>query len=99
MLFLSPLLTAITMIIVPLLLIGMRWITKRTGPLYKIQQHDIGELNGYIEETLSGQQVVKIFSQEDRVMREFEERNHQLQKSNFWAQTDRKSTRLNSSHV
>src|SRR5690625_5265719 len=87
MLFLSPLLTAITMIIVPLLLIGMRWITKRTGPLYKIQQHDIGELNGYIEETLSGQQVVKIFSQEDRVIREFEERNNQLQKSNFWAQT------------
>lgn len=87
MLFLSPLLTAITMIIVPLLLIGMRWITKRTGPLYKIQQHDIGELNGYVEETLSGQQVVKIFSQEDRVMREFEERNNQLQKSNFWAQT------------
>lgn len=87
MLFLSPILTAITMIIIPLLFIGMRWITKRTRPLYKVQQQDLGELNGYVEEILSGQQVVKIFSQEKRVIRAFEERNDQLQQSNFWAQT------------
>lgn len=87
MLFLSPLLTAITMFIVPLLLIGMRWITKRTGPLYKIQQHDLGELNGYVEEIMSGQQIVKIYSQEERVIHEFEEKSNQLQHSNFWALT------------
>lgn len=87
MLWLSPLLTAITMTIVPLLFIGIQWITKRTGPLYKIQQHDLGALNGYIEEIISGQQVVKIFSQEERVIHEFEEKSNQLQHSNFWALT------------
>lgn len=85
MLFLSPLLTLITMIIVPIMYIAMRWITKRTGPLYKLQQKDLGILNGYVEETISGQHVVKTFSQEDRVIEEFKERNKKLQHSSFWS--------------
>lgn len=87
MLLLSPILTVITMTIIPLMFFAMRWITKRTGPLYKIQQDDLGELNGYVEEIVSGQQVVKTFSQEERVIREFQERNEQLKQSGFWAQT------------
>src|SRR5699024_1183323 len=87
MLWLSHLLTVITMTIVPLLIIGMRFITKRTGPLYKIQQQDLGEVNGFVEEIISGQQVMKIFSQEDQVIREFEEKSNQLQHSNFCALT------------
>ncbi|MFP3473027.1 ABC transporter transmembrane domain-containing protein, partial [Micrococcus sp. SIMBA_144] len=54
MLWLSPLLTLITLIIVPLMVFGMKWITKRTGRLFKEYQQNIGELNGYIEETISG---------------------------------------------
>lgn len=87
MLMLSPLLTAITMTIVPLLIIGMRFITKRTGPLYKIQQTDLGELNGYVEETVSGQHIVKTFSQEARVTKEFAKKNEQLRLSGFWSLT------------
>lgn len=86
MLYLSPLLTLITMTIVPLLFIGMRWITKRTGPLYKLQQDDLGELNGYVEEIVSGQLLVKTYSQEEKVKRQFKEKNDQLQLSFFWAQ-------------
>src|SRR5699024_12351124 len=70
MLYLSPLLTLITMVIIPILFISMRWITKRTGPLYNLQQSDIGEVNGYVEEILSGQQVGKPYSQDDRAMEE-----------------------------
>lgn len=87
MLFLSPLLTVITMSIIPLLIIGMRWITKRTGPLFKIQQRNLGELNGYIEEITSGQQIVKSFAQEERVKKEFALKNDALQQSGFWALT------------
>ena len=87
MLILSPVLTAITMTIIPLLFIGMRIITKRTGPLYKIQQKDLGELNGYVEEIVSGQHIVTAYSQEGRVIFEFEKRNKQLQHSGFWSQT------------
>lgn len=85
MLILSPLLTLITMTIVPIMFIAMRWITKRTGPLYKLQQKDLGELNGYVEEIVSGQEIVKTFSQEKRVINEFAERNSKLQKSGFWS--------------
>ncbi|MFD2130068.1 ABC transporter ATP-binding protein [Pseudogracilibacillus auburnensis] len=87
MLLLSPILTLITMTIIPLMFFAMRWITKRTGPLYKMQQNDLGELNGYVEEIVSGQQIVKVFSQEERAIREFKERNEQLKHSGFWAQT------------
>src|SRR5699024_9910182 len=57
------------------------------GPLYKKQQGDLGEINGYVEETVSGQHVVKTFSQEERVTREFKSRNENLKNSFFWAQT------------
>lgn len=87
MLLLSPLLTLLTFLIVPLMALGMRWITRRTGPLYKQRQRDLGNLNGYIEETLSGQRIIKAFSQEERVIREFRERNKAIRQSGFWAQT------------
>lgn len=85
MLILSPLLTAITMTIIPLMFISMRWITRRTGPLYKIQQQNLGEVNGFVEEIVSGQHIVKTFSQEHRVIDEFEEKNNRLQLANFWS--------------
>lgn len=87
MLWLSPLLTLITLTTIPLLVIAMRWITRRTGPLFKIQQKDLGELNGFIEEIISGQQIVKTFAQEERVKKEFAERNKALRSSGFWALT------------
>lgn len=87
MLYLSPILTLLTFIIVPLMVFGMRWITRRTGPLYKERQKNMGELNGYIEETLSGQRIVTLFSQEQRVIAEFRTRNEAIRKAGFWAQT------------
>src|SRR5699024_28398 len=87
MLSLSPLLTLITMTIIPVMFIAIRWITKRTGPLYKKQQNDLSDINGYVEETISGQHDIKTFSQEERVIDEFQGRNEELKKSFFWAQT------------
>ncbi|MDQ0230390.1 ABC transporter ATP-binding protein [Metabacillus malikii] len=87
MLLLSPLLTVITMTIIPLMVIGMKWITKRTGKLFKQQQQDLGELNGYIEEIISGQKMIKAYSQEDKVISQFITKSNQLKKSGFWAQT------------
>src|SRR5699024_11545933 len=40
MLYLSPLLTIVTMAIIPFMFLGIRWIIKRTGPLYNLQQND-----------------------------------------------------------
>lgn len=87
MLSLSPLLTVLTMTIIPTMFLAMRWITRRTGPLFKEQQAALGALNGMIEETISGQRIVKAFSQEERVIAEFREKSLHLKKTGFWAQT------------
>ncbi|MFO1443257.1 ABC transporter ATP-binding protein [Bacillus sp. Bva_UNVM-123] len=87
MVWLSLPLTLLTLIIVPLMFIGMKWITKRTGPLFKEQQKHIGELNGFIEESISGQRFIKTFSQEKKVMDEFLEKAEHLKNAGFWAQT------------
>lgn len=87
MLFLSPTLTLITLIIVPLMFYGMRWITKRTSLLFKEQQAAIGEMNGLIEESITGQHVVKAFSQESEMLRQFEEKNKRIRTAGFWSLT------------
>lgn len=87
MLYLSPLLTLLTMITIPIMFVAIQWITRRTGRLYKEQQRAVGELNGMIEETISGQRIVKAFSQEERVMEEFVEKSDRLRRTGFWAMT------------
>ncbi|TCZ77770.1 ABC transporter ATP-binding protein [Paenibacillus albiflavus] len=87
MLWLSPILTLATLIIVPLMFVGMRWITKRTGKYFKEQQKNLGDLNGFIEETFSGQKIVKTFSQEQRVIEQFIVKSERLKASGYWAQT------------
>ncbi|MEI2666675.1 ABC transporter ATP-binding protein [Rossellomorea sp. LJF3] len=87
MLWLSPLLTLITLTIVPLMVFGMKWITKRTGRLFKQYQHNIGELNGYIEETISGHSIIKTFSREETAIEEFGEKNQRLKTAAYWADT------------
>ncbi|MFJ7679365.1 ABC transporter ATP-binding protein [Peribacillus sp. NPDC097198] len=87
MLYLSPLLTILTLFIVPLMFFGLKWITNRTGRLFKEQQKNLGELNGFIEETISGQRIVKAFSQEEKVIRDFITRSENLKKAGYWSQS------------
>lgn len=87
MLYLSPLLTLLTMVIIPTMFYGMRWVTRRTGKLFKAQQQAVGALNGMIEETISGQRIVKAFSQEERMQQQFEQRSKALRRASFWAQS------------
>lgn len=87
MLYLSPLLTLLTMLIVPTMFYAMRWITRRTGKLFKLQQQAVGSLNGMIEETISGQKIVKAFSQEQEVIEQFRDKADELRRNGFWALT------------
>ncbi|MCU9595620.1 ABC transporter ATP-binding protein/permease [Caldibacillus thermolactis] len=87
MVWLSPLLTMITLTIVPLLYIGMKWITKRTSKYFKEQQKHLGQLNGFIEETISSQKIIKSYSQEQFVLDEFFKKSNELKKAGFWAQS------------
>lgn len=86
MLTLSPLLTLLTFSVIPLMFLGMRWISSRTGRLFRVQQRNLGALNGFVEETLSGQKIIKSFSQEKVVVAQFQERNEKIRLSGYWAQ-------------
>ncbi|WP_017729092.1 ABC transporter ATP-binding protein [Halalkalibacterium ligniniphilum] len=87
MLWLSPLLTMITLSVVPLMVFGMKWITRRTSTFFKEQQRHLGDLNGYIEETITGQPIVKTYSREEQVVSDFLEKSERLKGAGFWAQT------------
>lgn len=86
MLLLSPMLTLLTLIVIPFMYFGMRWITNRTGILFKEQQRNLGELNGFIEESISGQKIVKTFSLEEKMIEELKEKSDQLKNAAYWAQ-------------
>lgn len=78
MIWLSPILTAISMIGVLFIFLLTRAVTRRTKPLFAKQQKYLGALNGQVEESISGMSVVKAFCQEDKMEAEFARRNEQL---------------------
>ena len=86
MFWLSPALAVITFCTVPLMYYGMRWITRRTGKLFRLQQISLGDVNGTIEESISGQRIVKAFSQEDSVAETFRRKTEELKVNGYWAQ-------------
>ena len=78
MLVLSPALTLAAVLTLPLSFIMTRLIAKKTSPLYTHQQEELGKLDGYLEETISGLRVVKAFNHEDEVISQFETLNQRL---------------------
>lgn len=75
MLYISIPLTIVTLVLVPLMLFITKKIAKYTSKFYKGQQESLGDLNGHIEETISGQYAVKVFCREKQICDEFEEKN------------------------
>ncbi|OCT16185.1 multidrug ABC transporter ATP-binding protein [Paenibacillus pectinilyticus] len=79
-------LTLIALVTVPLVLYTTKQITKRTQRLFKEQQQRLGELNGFIEETISGQKVVKTFRREAASVDQLAVINKQLRAAGTGAQ-------------
>jgi ATP-binding cassette subfamily B multidrug efflux pump len=65
-------LAAVTITTVPLLVFASGQIAKRSRRYYKGQQQSLGAVNGYIEETITGQKVIKVFCHEDTIKEEFD---------------------------
>lgn len=86
MILLSPILTLIGMITIPLTFMTTKTLAKKTQRFFVKQQRELGILNGYIEEMVSGQKVVLLFSEEEKVKLEFSEINERLTKSSIFAQ-------------
>ena len=86
MIYTSPLLASITIIMTPVLTLASREIIRRSRGAYKEQQKYLGMLNGYAEETISGQKVVKVFSHEQIAVSEFAELNASYRDAQIRAQ-------------
>ena len=71
-------LTIVVMLSLSVILFATRFITSRSGKYFMIQQQAVGKLNGYVEEMIHGQKVVKVFCYEDRAKDEFEKINSEL---------------------
>lgn len=78
MLTLSPVLTAVSLVGVGLIFLLTRTVTSHTRKLFSAQQKILGKLNGQIEETISGENVVKAFCRENEMIEQFEESNEEL---------------------
>lgn len=86
MISLSPLLTVVSMVTVPMFLIATKLITKKSRVFFKEQQKILGQLNGHIEESITGQKVVKIFVKEEDITNEMEKVNDKLRDIGVLAQ-------------
>ena len=79
MLILSPLLTLLIVLTLIVMLIVTKKLGAKSGLNYKIQQQELGRVNGYIEEFIEGQRVVKVFCHENKSKAEFDQINASLQ--------------------
>ncbi len=86
MLYISPLLTLVTLVIVPLMLWVAALIIKKSKTFVMQQQVALGLTDGYIEEIISGQKVVKVFSHEPQALLAFDQLNDDLKQKATKAQ-------------
>ena len=86
MLYISPLLTVVTLVIVPLMLWVAALIIKKSKTFVMQQQVALGLTDGYMEEIISGQKVVKVFSHEPQALQTFDRLNDDLKEKATKAQ-------------
>ncbi len=79
-------LSLITILFIPIFVKGGSWIAGRSSKYYGGQQAALGAVNGYIEEIVSGQKVVKVFNHEDACMDEFALLNNDMRDKQLMAQ-------------
>ena len=78
MIYISPILTLVTLIIVPAMLWVAAKIIKKSKGYFATQQTALGAVDGYVEEMITGQKVVKVFCYESNAEKEFEALNYDL---------------------
>lgn len=86
MTFVSMIVLDIPLTIISLLMVGLMMfvtsrISKKTGRFFADQQRDLGKVNGFIEEMMEGQKVIKVFCHEEKSIEEFRKINDKLRES------------------
>jgi ATP-binding cassette subfamily B protein len=78
MIVISPALTVLVVVMIALMMFVSKKIGGQSARFFLAQQQDLGVVNGYIEEMMEGQKVVKVFCHENKVQEEFNEKNDKL---------------------
>ena len=86
MIYTNIYLTVITLIMIPLMMRAGGAVARRSQKYFSAQQYSLGALNGYIEETITGQKVVKVFCHEEVAEEEFSILNQELRDNQIRAQ-------------
>ncbi|MEA5084704.1 MAG: ABC transporter ATP-binding protein [Lachnospiraceae bacterium] len=86
MLLLSPVLTLVSILVIPVMIGLTKFITSKSRKHFSTRQKKLGKLNGYIEEVISGQKVVKVFTREEKEIEEFNVINKDLLSSGIKAE-------------
>lgn len=86
MFILNPVITLVVIVMTPITFIIATFITRKSSKMFSAQSRLNGELNGYIEEIIGNQNIVKAFNFEESSMKRFEEINNKLYNSGRWAQ-------------
>ena len=86
MMILSPILTGVLIVMVFIMFAIVRVVAGRSGKFFTEQQKILGQVNGFVEEHIEGQKVVKVFNHETLVLKEFETLNSQLREAANQAQ-------------
>ena len=85
MLITSPILTLVLVLTVSVIVLVTKAVAGKSARFFIGQQTILGQVNGYVEEMISGQRVVKVFCHEDQTKKEFDELNDQLRRNAFRA--------------
>ena len=83
MVALSIPLTMVSMLMAVVMMIATTWLGKRSRSYFRSQQQNLARVNGFIEEMMTGQKVVKVFCHEQQAIQEFENINEQLRYSTY----------------
>ena len=77
MLSIAPKLVLVFAVTVPMTIFFTKWLTKRVRPLFRRRSAKLGQLNGFVEEMLSGQKTIRAYGREEAVLKQFDERNQE----------------------
>lgn len=83
MIALSIPLTAVSILMAVVMMAATTWLGKRSRGYFRTQQESLARVNGFIEEMMTGQKVVKVFCHEEQAIEEFEQINEQLRASAY----------------
>jgi len=86
MFLINPRLALVSLVTLPLMAFISQWVAKRTRRGFRDQQEMLGSINGLIEETITGQRVVKAYGREPTVLAQFDDTNLKLRRASTQAQ-------------